>query len=301
MPARLRVQKTYKLFIGGKFVRGENGRVLPARGKGRALLANFCRASKKDFRDAVLAARTAFPNWSKQSAYLRGQILYRAPEMLEMRRGEVQNEITRSNGATRGSSAKAATVFRSTSSPQTSLAIDRLVHYAGWTDKFSQIFGTVNPVASSHFNFTMPEPTGVVVVICPDEPSLLGFVSLVAPVILSGNCAVVLVAATKPLPTLTFSEIIATSDLPAGVINVLAGDRAELAPHIASHMDVNAIVDGSRDAELGAQLQRGGELNMKRYARRDLSDKMWRGADAENPYWILDTVEMKTAWHPIGL
>jgi acyl-CoA reductase-like NAD-dependent aldehyde dehydrogenase len=290
MPARLQVQKTYKLFIGGKFVRGENGRVLPARGKGGALLANFCPASKKDFRDAVLAARTAFPNWSKQSAYLRGQILYRAAEMLEMRSGEMQNEITRSNGAT-----------GSTSSSETALTIDRLVHYAGWTDKFSQIFGTVNPVASSHFNFTMPEPTGVVVVISPDEPSLLGFVSLVAPVILSGNCAVVLVSATKPLPTLTFSEIIATSDLPAGVINVLAGDRAELAPHIASHMDVNAIVDGSRHAELGAQLQRGGESNVKRYARRDLSDKMWRGADAENPYWILDTVEMKTAWHPIGL
>ena len=298
---RLQVQKTYKLFIGGKFVRAENGRVLPARGKGGALLANFCRASKKDFRDAVLAARTAFPNWSKQSAYLRGQILYRAAEMLEMRRGELQNEIARSNGATRPASANSATAGRSTSSSESTLAIDRLVHYAGWTDKFSQIFGSVNPVASSHFNFTTPEPTGVVVVICPAEPSLLGFVSLVAPVILSGNCAVVLVSNTKPLPALTFSEIIATSDLPAGVINLLAGDRAELAPHIASHMDVNAIIDGSGDAKLGAELQRGGELNVKRYARRDLSEKMWRGGEAENPYWILDTVEMKTAWHPIGL
>ena len=287
---RLQVQKTYKLFIGGKFVRGENGRVLPARRKGGALLSNFCRASKKDFRDAVLAARTAFSNWSKQSPYLRGQILYRAAEMLEMRRGELQNEIARSNGS-----------VRSTSSSETALAIDRLVHYAGWTDKFSQIFGAVNPVASSHFNFTTPEPTGVVVVICPDEPSLLGFVSLVAPVILSGNCAVVLASTTKPLPALTFSEIIATSDLPAGVINVLAGDRAELAPHIASHMDVNAVVDGSGDAKLGAELQRGGELNVKRYARRDVSEKMWRGEETENPYWILDTVEMKTAWHPIGL
>jgi hypothetical protein len=175
------------------------------------------------------------------------------------------------------------------------------VHYAGWTDKFSQIFGSVNPVSSSHFNFTIPEPTGVVVVICPDEPSLLGFVSLVAPVILSGNCAVVLVSTTKPLPALTFSEIIATSDLPGGVINLLAGDRAELAPHIASHMDVNAIVDGSGDIKLGTELQRGGELNVKRYARRDLSEKMWRDEEAENPYWILDTIEMKTAWHPIGL
>jgi len=298
---RLPVQKTYKLFIGGKFVRGENGRILPARGKGGALLANFCRASKKDFRDAVLAARNAFPNWSKQSAYLRGQILYRAAEMLETRRGELQNEIARSDGSTRPASAKSATAGRSTSSSETTLAIDRLVHFAGWTDKFTQIFGAVNPVASSHFNFTIPEPTGVVVVICPDEPPLLAFVSLVMPVILSGNCAVVLVSTTKPLAALTFSEIIATSDLPPGVINVLAGDRAELAPHIASHMDVNAIVDGSSDAKLGAELQRGGELNVKRYARRDLSGQMWRGAEAENPYWILDTVEMKTAWHPIGL
>jgi acyl-CoA reductase-like NAD-dependent aldehyde dehydrogenase len=288
--ARLQIQKTYKLFIGGKFVRGENGRVLPSHGKGGALLANFCRASKKDFRDAVLAARTAFPNWSKQSAYLRGQILYRAAEMLEMRRGELQNEIARSNSNS-----------GSTSSSETTRTIDRLVHFAGWTDKFGQIFSAVNPVASSHFNFTMPEPTGVVVVICPDEPSLLAFVSLVAPVILSGNCAVVLISTTKPLPALTFSEIIATSDLPPGVINVLAGDRVELAPHIASHMDVNAIVDGSGDAKLGAQLQRGGELNVKRYAQRYLSEKMWRGEEAENPYWILDTVEMKTAWHPIGL
>jgi acyl-CoA reductase-like NAD-dependent aldehyde dehydrogenase len=287
---RLAVQKTYKLFVGGKFVRGENGRVMPARGKGGALLANFCRASRKDFRDAVVAARAAFPNWSKQSAYLRGQILYRAAEMLEMRRGELQSEIARSNSGS-----------RSTSASETTLAIDRLVHYAGWTDKFTQVFGAVNPVASSHFNFTIPEPTGVVAVICPDEPALLGFVSLVAPVILSGNCAVVLVSTTKPLPALTFSEIIATSDLPAGVINVLAGDRTELAPHIASHMDVNAIVDGSGDAKIGTELQRGGELNVKRYARRGLSEAMWRGADAENPYRILDTVEMKTAWHPIGL
>jgi acyl-CoA reductase-like NAD-dependent aldehyde dehydrogenase len=287
---RLQVQKTYKLFIGGKFVRGENGRVLAARGKAGAHLANFCRASKKDFRDAVVAARAAFPNWSKQNAYLRGQILYRAAEMLEMRRGELQNEIARSNNNSKSASSSEAT-----------LAIDRLVHFAGWTDKFCQVFGAVNPVASSHFNFTLPEPTGVVVVICPDEPPLLSFVSLVMPVILSGNCAIVVVSETKPLPALTFSEIIATSDLPAGVINVLAGDRAELAPHIASHMDVNAVIDGSGDAKLGVQLQRGGELNVKRYARRQLSDKEWRSAAGENPYWILDSVEMKTAWHPIGL
>ena len=286
--SRLAVLKTYKLFIGGKFVRGENGRVMPAFARDKRLLANFCRASKKDFRDAVLAARGAFPNWSKQSAYLRGQILYRAAEMLEMRRGELQNEIARANGA-------------SGSSAEVTRAIDRLVHYAGWTDKFGQVFGTVNPVASSHFNFTFPEPTGVVVVVCPDEPPLLAFVSLVAPVILSGNCAVVLASATRPLATLTFSEIIATSDLPAGVVNVLAGDRAELAPHIAGHMDVNAIVDASGDANLGREMQRGGEFNVKRYHRRHIGPAAWRTRETENPYWILDTVEMKTAWHPIGL
>jgi len=288
--SRLQVQKTYKLFIGGKFVRGENGRVLPARDRKGTLLANFCRASRKDFRDAVVAARTAFPNWSKQSAYLRGQILYRAAEMLEMRRRELQDEITRADGAA-----------RSTSSSEATLAIDRLVHYAGWTDKFAQIFGTVNPVASSHFNFTTPEPTGVVVVICPDEPALLALVSLVVPVILSGNCAIVLASTTRALPALTFSEIIATSDLPGGVINVIAGDRAELAPHIAGHMDVNAIVDSSGDKKIGRELQRGGEFNVKRYVRRELSPSAWRSGEAENPYWILDTVEMKTAWHPIGL
>ncbi|MEY2480060.1 MAG: hypothetical protein QOI04_987 [Verrucomicrobiota bacterium] len=287
---RLQVQKTYKLFIGGKFVRGENGRVLPARGRDGAHLANYCRASRKDFRDAVTAARAAFGNWSKQSAYLRGQILYRAAEMLEMRRAELQTEIARSDGAA-----------RSTSSSETTLAIDRLIHYAGWTDKFSQIFGTVNPVASSHFNFTVPEPTGVVVIVCPDEPPLLPFVSLIAPVILAGNTAIVLPSITQPLPALTFSEIIATSDLPEGVVNILAGDRAELAPPFASHMDVNAIVDASGDDKISRELQRGGSFNVKRYVRRDLDAKAWRTRDAENPYWIFDTVEMKTAWHPIGL
>ncbi len=288
--SRLQVQKTYKLYIGGKFVRGENGRVLPAQGRNGEVLANYCRASKKDFRDAVVAARAAFPNWSKQSAYLRGQILYRAAEMLEMRRTELENELARANG-TRAS----------TSSSEVTETIDRLVHYAGWTDKFAQVFGSVNPVASSHFNFTTPEPTGVVVALCPDKPALLGLVSLVAPVILSGNCAVVLASTTNALAALTFSEIIATSDLPAGVINVLAGDRAELAPYFARHMDVNAIVDASGNEQIGRELQKGGELNVKRYTRRELAAAQWRGHEAENPYWILDTVEMKTAWHPIGL
>jgi acyl-CoA reductase-like NAD-dependent aldehyde dehydrogenase len=287
--ARLKVQKTYKLFIGGKFVRSESGRVAPAETGGR-VMANFARASRKDFRDAVVAARVALGGWSRQSAYLRGQILYRAAEMLEARRPELEAELTRASGRKNG---KATEEGR--------LTIERLVHYAGWTDKFSQIFSAVNPVASSHFNFTMPEPTGVVVVVCPNDPPLLAFVSLVAPVILSGNTAVVITSATQPLPALTFSEIIATSDLPGGVINLLSGDPAELAPHIASHMDVNAIVDASGDPKVAAALQQGGGYNVKRYVPRKMKAADWRSPAAENPYWILDTVEMKTAWHPIGL
>jgi acyl-CoA reductase-like NAD-dependent aldehyde dehydrogenase len=287
---RIRVQKTYKLFIGGKFVRGENGRVLPARGSQGDVLANYCRASRKDFRDAVLTARKAQPGWAKSSAYLRGQILYRAAEMLEMRKSELEMEIARTPGTTVNQSRQ-----------ETTSVIDRLVHFAGWTDKYFQIFSTVNPVASSHFNFTMPEPTGVVVVVCPDDPPLLALVSLVLPVIVSGNCVIVLPSPTKPLPALTFSEIIATSDLPGGVVNILAGDRAELAPHFAGHMDVNAIVDASGDEKIGNELQRGGSLNVKRYISRDLTPAAYRTSAAEDPYWILDTVEMKTAWHPIGL
>ena len=288
--SRLQVQKTYKLYIGGKFVRSESGRVAAARGPDDTVVANYSRASRKDFRDAVVAARSAVAGWTKQSAYLRGQILYRAAEMLETRKAELIAELSRVDGNRRGQAEE-----------ETALAIDRLVHYAGWTDKFSQLFSAVNPVASSHFNFTMPEPTGVVVVVCPDEPSLVAMVSLVAPVILSGNTAIVLPSTTAPLPALTFSEIIATSDLPAGVVNVLAGERAELASHFASHMDVNAIIDASGEELIGRQLQRGGGVNVKRYVRRDLTPAQWRGDEAESPYWILDSVEMKTAWHPIGL
>ena len=286
---RLTIQKTYKLFVNGKFIRSESGRVAAAK-SGCEVIANYPRASRKDFRDAVGAARKAQPGWSEQSAYLRGQILYRAAEILEMRRAELESEVARATGKRNGQKGD-----------ETRLAIERLVHYAGWTDKFSQIFSAVNPVASSHFNFTSPEPSGVVVILCPDEPPLLALVSLVAPVILSGNTAVVLTSRTKPLPALTFAEIIATSDLPGGVVNLLSGDPAELAPHIAGHMDVNAIVDGSGDAEIALALQQGGGFNVKRYIQRELPQSDWRTSATENPYWILDTVEMKTAWHPIGL
>ncbi len=286
----LAVKKTYKLFIGGKFPRSESGRYLPAKSAAGELLDNFAHASRKDFRDAVVAARAATGGWGKASAYNRGQILYRAAEMLQNRASELVAEIARSNGV---STAKARREVTTT--------IDRLVHYAGWTDKYSQIFGSVNPVASSHFNFTTPEPTGVVVVLAPDEPSLLALVSLAAPVILSGNTAIVIPSEKFPLPAATFAEILATSDLPGGVVNILTGKRAELVPHIASHMDVNVIVDGVGSAELGGQLQAGTAINLKRYAKHALTTADWFTAKVEDPYWILDTVEFKTAWHPIGL
>ncbi|MEK0451930.1 MAG: hypothetical protein RL088_4198 [Verrucomicrobiota bacterium] len=284
---RLDVLKTYKLSIGGKFPRGESGRVTPVFGPDGKTLGNYCVASRKDFRDAVVAARKAQPGWEKSSAYLRGQILYRAAEMLQMRSAELVAELARA-----GAKGAAAEV---------DACIDRLVHYAGWTDKFPQVFGAVNPVSSPHFNFTFPEASGVVVIVCPDQPALLGLVSLMASVILSGNACVALASGTMPLAAVTFAEVLATSDMPGGVVNILTGLRSELAPHFASHMDVNAIVDGSGDEAVGEVLRRGSALNLKRYVARDLAVAEWLSAKADSPYWIVDTVEMKTAWHPVGV
>jgi len=280
---RLEVKKTYKLFIGGKFPRSESGRYLPAQSPAGAHLDNYAHASRKDFRDAVVAARSAAGGWAKATAYLRGQILYRAAEMLQNRSGDLVAEIARSTG-----------VIPAKARREVNLAIDRLVHYAGWTDKYAQIFSSVNPVATPHFNFTLPEPVGVVAVLAPDEPSLLALVSLVAPVILSGNTAVVIASEKFPLPAATFAEILATSDLPGGVVNLLTA-------HLATHMDVNAMVDGTGLAELQATLQGGSAVNLKRYTRRDLKAADWFASQAEDPYWILDTVEYKTAWHPMGV
>lgn len=290
MSIRLDVRKTYKLYIGGNFVRSESGRYLPAQSPVDAHLDNFCHASRKDFRDAVVAARAAFEGWAKKSAYLRGQILYRAAEMLQNRAGELVKEIVRSTDA---SPADAQS--------EVAMSIDRLVYYAGWTDKYSQIFSSVNPVASSHFNFTTPEPTGVVVILAPDRPALLPLVSLLAPAILSGNAAIAIASERHPLPAATFSEILATSDLPAGVVNLLTGKRADLLSHIASHMDVNAIVDATGSAEAAAKLRAGTALNLKRYFNHSIPAEDWFTETAENPYWILNTTEFKTAWHPIGL
>jgi acyl-CoA reductase-like NAD-dependent aldehyde dehydrogenase len=253
-------------------------------------LDNYCHASRKDLRDAVTAARGAFEGWAKKTAYLRGQILYRAAEMLQNRSAELANEIIRSSGASAAKAKAGVTV-----------AIDRLVYFAGWSDKYPQIFGSVNPVATPHFNFTTPEPTGVVTVFAPDEPPLVALVSLIAPVILTGNSAVVVASEKHPLTAATFAEILATSDLPGGVVNILTGKRAELAPHAADHMDINAIVDGSGVPEIGAVLQAGSAKNLKRYSLNALSAAEWFSSKGEDPYKILDTVEFKTAWHPIGV
>src|SRR5512133_196215 len=275
---RLTVQKTYKLFIGGKFTRSENGRVIAARDGHGKVLANYSRASRKDFRDAVRAARSAIPGWTKCSPYLRGQILYRAAEMLEGRCLELERELARVDRS--GARARR----------EVTAVIDRLVYYAGWTDKFSQILGSVNPVATSHFNFTIPEPTGVVAALTPDAPALLGLVSIIAPIIATGNSVVALASTANALAPLTFSDIIATSDLPPAVFNLIAGDRNELAPHFASHIDVNAIVDASGEDKIGQELQAGSAINVKRYLRRSVANYFVR--EGENPYWILDTVEM---------
>jgi len=290
MSTRLDVRKTYKLYIGGKFVRSESGKYLEAKGPDGAHLDNYCWASRKDFRDAVVAARAAQDGWAKATAYNRGQILYRAAEMLESRREALAAEVSRSHGVTLEQARTGV-----------GRVCDRLVHHAGWTDKYQQVFGSVNPVASPHFNFTTPEPMGVVVVLAPDLPVLLPMVSLLLPVILSGNTAIVIPSERAPLPALSFAEILATSDLPGGVVNILAGKRAELAPHIASHMDVNAIVDGAGVPEISAQLQAGVATNLKRYFNHALPEADWFTERGEDPYWILDTVEMKTAWHSIGL
>lgn len=292
MPARrLSVLKTYKLYIGGQFPRSESGRTMTASHAADGThLAHYAHASRKDLRDAVTAARAALAKWSGASAYLRGQILYRAAEMLESRSASVAEELAANAGL------PAAVARR-----EVEASVDRLVHYAGWSDKYAQVFSSVNPVSSPHFNFTSPEPVGVVAVLAPDRPALLGLATLVARCLLAGNSVVALASETAPLPALSLAEAFATADLPGGALNLLTGSRAELAPWIASHMDVNAVVDGSGDDEAHRTLQGGVAKNLKRVHCHALPDEeAWVGEAGRDPYRILDTVEMKTAWHPVG-
>ena len=293
---RLPVRKTYKLYVGGQFPRSESGRSYMVRAADGHLLANAVRASKKDLRDAVRAARKAFPDWDGRAAMIRGQILYRAAEMMEGRRAQFVAEVADAEGL----EARAAEVV-------VGRAIDRWVWYAGWADKISQLLGTVNPVGAPYFNFTIPEATGVVGVVAPEASSLLGLVSRLAPVIVSGNVAVVLASASRPLPAMTLAEVLATSDLPGGVVNIVTGFRRELVPVLAGHMDVNALDAWGVAPEDQLKVEELAMENVKRVARPP------RGAGAvdrfdwlddraaQRPEWIAAFLEMKTVWHPIGV
>jgi acyl-CoA reductase-like NAD-dependent aldehyde dehydrogenase len=287
-PARLDVRKTYKLFIGGAFPRSESGRSYPVTGRRGALLAHAARASRKDARDAVLAARKAFPGWSGATAYNRGQVLYRVAELLEGRAAQFAAESVQTGTGP----AKAA--------QQVAAAIDRWVWYAGWPDKISQITGAANPVAGPYFNLSVPEPTGVVAVLAPAEASLLALVSVLAPVIATGNTAVLVASEQAPLAAVSLAEVLATSDVPGGVVNVLTGYTAELAPVLAAHMDVNAIDLTGADPAARAELERAAADNVKRVFPAGPDGVAGDWAATPGLDRILAFLETKTVWHPIG-
>lgn len=282
---RVEVLKTYKIYIGGQFPRTESGRYyVPTNAAGKKL-ANVCLGSRKDFRDAVVAARSAYSGWSTRAAFNRGQILYRMAEMLEGRKAQFIDELLQQDSS-KGKAEK-----------EVNLAIDRLIYYAGWCDKYQQVFSAVNPVASSHFNFSVPEPMGVIAMIAPQADSLLGLVSVIAPVIAGGNTCVVLAPETKPLCSVTFAEVLNSSDLPGGVVNILTGKVSELASWFVNHMDVNATIFCENDSEIKKMMQEKSALNLKRIF---FYDKIkWNTEQGQSPYLILDSQEIKTTWHPV--
>jgi acyl-CoA reductase-like NAD-dependent aldehyde dehydrogenase len=279
-PARLAVRKTYKLYIGGAFPRSESGRSYVVTDHKGGFLANAALASRKDARDAVVAARKAFGGWSAATAYNRGQVLYRVAELLEGRRGQFTAEVAAAEGAEGASDLVDA-------------AIDRWVWYAGWADKIAQVAGNANSVAGPYFNLSVPEPTGVVGVLAPRESSLLGLISVVAPAIVNGNTVVVVASEERPLPAVTLAEVLATSDVPGGVVNLITGRTAELAPPLAAHMDVNAIDVAGCTAEEMSAAEAAAADNVKRVIKV--------APDEASPYLITAFMEMKTVWHPIGV
>lgn len=283
---RLEVRKTYKLYINGEFPRTESGRFYPIRSaKGGALIANACRGSRKDLRNAVAAARKAFGSWSSRTAYNRGQIVYRMAEICESRTDELAHELGLLGAGTREARREVRRV------------VDLLVYYAGWSDKYVQLFGSVNPVAGPFYNFSIPEPTGVVGVIAPEIPPLLGLVGRVIPAIVGGNTVVVIPSESRPLAVVTLAEILATSDLPPGVINVVTGLREELVPWLASHMDVNAVDCSGIGRDAAAAVMATAAGNVKRVVGAEEPDR----AAGPSPYAILDFQEIKTVWHPMGM
>ncbi len=282
--SRIEVLKTYKIFIGGKFPRTESGRYYtPKDAKGKAL-ANVCLSSKKDVRNAVVAARKAFGDWSERSAFNRGQILYRIAEMLEGRRAQFIEELMK-----QGSSKVAAI-------NEVNISIDRIVYYAGWCDKYNQVVSSVNPVSSSHFNFSSLEPMGIVGIVAEQNTSLIGLISLVLPAICGGNSSVVLASEKLPLCSVTFAEVLHSSDVPAGLINILTGSTVEMAPILASHMDVNALVSSNLDEKMNRELALFTVQNLKR--KFDYSEN-WMKIESQALHYISDLQEIKTTWHPI--
>jgi acyl-CoA reductase-like NAD-dependent aldehyde dehydrogenase len=287
MSQRIDIQKTYKLFIGGKFPRTESGRYIKWMDKKESMVVNICRGSRKDFRNAMVSARGAVSGWSTRTAYNRAQILYRIGEMLEGRRDQFMAEL-----ALQG-------LTKQQAKNEIDQSIDRLIYYAGWADKFQQVFSRVNPVSLPYFNFTIPESTGVVAAIAPDDSSLLGLVSIIAPVIAGGNSIVILASESFPLCSISFAEVLQTSDVPGGVVNILTGYRKELLEHFSSHMDVNAIIycgDNTDDQKL---VETNAALNVKHVILFPNQD--WSKDQHESPYHILKCQETKTTWHPIGV
>ncbi|MDX6258064.1 MAG: hypothetical protein QOJ11_4398 [Frankiales bacterium] len=283
---RIGVRKTYKLYIGGAFPRSESGRTYEIVGGSGHFLANAAQASRKDARDSVVAARKAFPSWSAATAYNRGQILYRVAELLEGRRSQFVDEVALAGGLSPADAQR-----------EVAEAIDRWVWYAGWSDKIAAVAGAANPVVGPYFNFSVPEPTGVVAVIAPQSPSLLGLVSVVAPIILTGNTCVVVASERSPLPAVTLSEVLATSDLPGGVVNLLTGFTAELAPGLAAHMDVNAIDLAGVEWSVVAELEHAAADNVKRVLLPSETDWYTDPGTAR----LTAFLETKTVWHPVGV
>lgn len=288
MPTRLSVAKTYKLFIAGEFPRSESGRSLPLLDHDDRVIAHIAHASRKDLRNAVVAARKATPGWQARTGYNRGQILYRAAEMLEGRAEEFVNALM-----------LPGTHTRREARDEVDAAIDRLVAFAGWTDKFSQVLGCHNPVAGPYYNFTVPEATGLVAVVAPDEPGLLGLISLIAPPLSAGNTIVAVTGNNHPIAASILGEVFATSDVPPGVINILTGQRAELIPWISEHRDIDAIHAADLPDEEALALRNAMSENLKRVRVRDLGEEAFFDADlCTSPWWIEPFVEMKTIWHP---
>ena len=292
---RIEVRKTYKLYIGGAFPRSESGRSYVVNGADGNPLANACRASRKDLRDAVRAARKAFDDWATKTAMNRGQVLYRVAELMEGRRDQFIAEVAAAEGLRHPRAREIV-----------DRAIDRWVWYAGWADKIAQVLGSSNPVAAPYFNFTIPEPTGVVGVVAAETSSLLGLVSRLAPPLVAGNTVVVLASETRPLPAVTLTEVLATSDVPGGVVNLITGSRKELVPVLAGHADVDAVDTWGVPDAMRTDVETVAADNVKRLSRRPVGVSESRfdwtiDRAAERPEWIASFLEMKTVWHPIGV